>query len=218
METKICSKCKIEKEFCEFGKNKSQKDGLRSECKICRKLNYKLNTKKILLENKTWKLNNPDKIKKQRKNYYINNREEEINNTIKWRLDNPDKVKIYNKKTEERDSRKKYLKNYKKYYKEKNPHIYAWRSMLNNVLNRLNLKKITKTIELLGYSPQDLKEHLESKFLEGMSWNNRSEWHIDHIIPVSSFDKSEKMSVVNSLDNLQPLWAKDNLSKGCKII
>jgi len=51
-----------------------------------------------------------------------------------------------------------------------------------------------------------------------MSWENRGEWHIDHIKPVSSFDKSEKMSVVNSLDNLQPLWAKDNLSKGSKII
>jgi hypothetical protein len=218
MEIKICSKCKVEKDFCEFGKNKSQKDGLRSECKNCRKLNYKLNSEKLLLNNKSWKLKNPDKVKQQRKNYYILNKEDQINYTINWRLNNPDKVKIYQKNTENRETRKNYVKEYKKYYKSKNPHVYAWRSILNNVLNRFNIKKNNKTIELLGYSAQDLKEHLESKFLEGMSWDNRNEWHIDHIIPVSSFDKSEKMSVVNSLDNLQPLWAKDNLSKGSKII
>ena len=78
--------------------------------------------------------------------------------------------------------------------------------------------KENNTIDLLGYSAIELKEHIESIFTEGMSWDNHGEWHIDHIIPVSSFDKSEKMSVVNSLDNLQPLWAKDNLSKGSKII
>ena len=51
-----------------------------------------------------------------------------------------------------------------------------------------------------------------------MSWENRNKWHIDHIIPVSSFDKSEKISIINSLDNLQPLWAEDNLKKYNKII
>ena len=218
METKICSICKLEKDFCEFGKNKSQKDGLRSECKNCRKLNYKLNSEKLLLNNKNWKLKNPDKVKQQRKNYYTVNKKEQINYTINWKLNNPDKVKIYQQNIRDKETRKKYLKEYKKYHRSKNPHIYSWRSMLTNVLNRFNIEKSNKTIELLGYSAQDLKEHLESKFLEGMSWDNRSEWHIDHITPVSSFDKSEKMSVVNSLNNLQPLWAKDNLSKGSKII
>jgi len=70
----------------------------------------------------------------------------------------------------------------------------------------------------LGYSAIKLKESIESKFMTGMTWENWGEWHIDHIKPVSSFNKNEKVSTVNSLDNLQPLWAIDNLKKGNKII
>ncbi len=58
----------------------------------------------------------------------------------------------------------------------------------------------------------------EKKFINGMSWENWGKWHLDHIKPVSSFDKSEKMSIINSLDNLQPLWAVDNLKKSNKLI
>jgi hypothetical protein len=62
----------------------------------------------------------------------------------------------------------------------------------------------------------DLKKNIESKFIDGMTWDNYGEWHIDHIKPISSFNKNEEPKIVNSLDNLQPLWAFDNLSKGCK--
>ena len=63
-----------------------------------------------------------------------------------------------------------------------------------------------------------LKEHLESQFTEGMSWENRSEWHIDHIIPQSKF-KFDSLTHPNflkcwDLSNLQPLWAVDNMRKG----
>ena len=58
---------------------------------------------------------------------------------------------------------------------------------------------------------------MELLFLDGMSWNNWGEWHIDHRIPVSKFDKETPMSIVNSLSNLRPLWALDNLSKSNKI-
>ena len=50
-----------------------------------------------------------------------------------------------------------------------------------------------------------------------MHGNNWGQWHIDHKYPVSKFYKDTPMSIVNSLDNLQPLWASDNLSKGNKI-
>lgn len=75
-----------------------------------------------------------------------------------------------------------------------------------------------KTNEVLGYSAKELKESIEKKFTNGMTWENWGKWHIDHIKPVSSFDKSEKMSIINSLDNLQPLWAQDNLKKSNKLI
>jgi hypothetical protein len=49
----------------------------------------------------------------------------------------------------------------------------------------------------------------------GMSWANRSEWHIDHIKPLSLFAKEGvyDLNIINALSNLQPLWAKDNLEK-----
>ena len=66
---------------------------------------------------------------------------------------------------------------------------------------------------LLGYSALELKTHIELLFLEGMTWENYGDWHIDHIRMVSTFDKETPISIVNSLDNLRPLWAEDNCSK-----
>jgi len=68
----------------------------------------------------------------------------------------------------------------------------------------------------LGYSAEDLKQHLEKNFKEGMSWENYGLWHIDHIKPISSFDKEEDPKIINSLKNLQPLWASENYIKSNK--
>ena len=78
---------------------------------------------------------------------------------------------------------------------------------MKNTLKRLGKSKEAKTIDLLGYSAIQLKQHLESLFTEGMSWDNYGEWHIDHIKPVSLFDEDTPIHVVNDLSNLQPLWA-----------
>lgn len=51
-----------------------------------------------------------------------------------------------------------------------------------------------------------------------MTWNNYGKWHIDHIIPISSAKTEEEVIKLNHYTNLQPLWAKDNLKKGNKII
>ena len=89
---------------------------------------------------------------------------------------------------------------------------------------RIALKQIEKsdeTMNLIGCSAIELKEYLESKFTEGMTWENRGRegWHIDHIKPCSSFDLSdpEQQKECFHYTNLQPLWAKDNLRKGYKI-
>jgi len=60
--------------------------------------------------------------------------------------------------------------------------------------------------------------HLESQFDDEMSWGNYGLWHIDHIQPCSSFDlsKEEEQKECFNYNNLQPLWAFDNLSKGAK--
>lgn len=70
----------------------------------------------------------------------------------------------------------------------------------------------------LGCSIEQLKLHLESKFLPGMTWENygRQGWHVDHIVPLSAFDlkNPEQVKLACNFNNLQPLWALDNLKKG----
>jgi hypothetical protein len=62
-----------------------------------------------------------------------------------------------------------------------------------------------RTEELLGGTFEEIKIHFESLFTEGMSWDNRSEWHIDHIIPLSSGKTEEEMIKLCHYTNLQPL-------------
>lgn len=79
------------------------------------------------------------------------------------------------------------------------------------------------TIEILGYTREELIAHIEKQFTKGMTWEKvlSGEIHIDHIRPVSSFDISDQddpaMKDCWALTNLRPLWAKDNLSKGAQI-
>ncbi len=74
---------------------------------------------------------------------------------------------------------------------------------------------------VIGYTLDDLIKHLESQFEDGMSWDNYGKWHIDHIKPVSSFNiesiEDEELKECWSLQNLQPLWARENFKKGAKV-
>jgi len=58
------------------------------------------------------------------------------------------------------------------------------------------------------------KTYLEKKFVSGMTWENHGDWHIDHVIPLASAINEQEMLKLCHYTNLQPLWAKDNLSKG----
>lgn len=77
-------------------------------------------------------------------------------------------------------------------------------------------------IDLVSFTLQELMEHLEKQFTEGMDWGNYGEWHIDHIIPVVAFHFERETDIdfmrCWSLDNLRPLWAKDNWKKHTTII
>jgi len=91
-----------------------------------------------------------------------------------------------------------------------------------NLRGRLNkaLKgnyKSGSTVKDLGCSIEKLKQHIESKWQPGMNWDNygRNGWHIDHIKPLCKFDLSDRVQLKKACNynNLQPLWAKDNLDK-----
>lgn len=82
--------------------------------------------------------------------------------------------------------------------------------------------KSKKWSKILGYTPDELKAHIEKQFTKGMSWKNKGDWHIDHIVPVSSF----KLTGIDDpnfhscfgLHNLRPMWAKDNMAKSNKML
>jgi hypothetical protein len=231
MERKICSKCLIERDVCEFHKHKKTIDGYFSQCKVCRKIKSKNNyfknkeNGKLVITIKTCcsccveknisyfhkqcgsKDGYRSMCKECRaikfKDNYQNSSEfsrEHKKRTKNYRLNNREKVNQY----------------FKDRYIDK-PHEYAWRGMLSSVIRRFGGKKELSTYETLGYSAEQLKKHLENLFTEGMSWENWGEWHIDHKIPISCFNKNEDPKVVNSLDNLQPLWAVENIKKSNKI-
>jgi hypothetical protein len=88
----------------------------------------------------------------------------------------------------------------------------------------IEIVKCDNQIALLGCTLNELKNHMENKFLPGMTWQNHgygdNKWHIDHIIPCDSFDlsKEEEQRKCFHYSNLQPLWQHDNLSKSNKII
>lgn len=87
------------------------------------------------------------------------------------------------------------------------------RSRLSQFVSGYN--RDSSAVRDLGCSWEEFKIHLESKFQEGMSWDNYGKWHIDHIIPLSSFNISLLKGACH-YTNLQPLWAKDNIKKSNK--
>ena len=214
---KICRLCNEFKELENFHKKKDTKDGRRNECKECmKKVSEKYRKKEGFLDkrkeyDKKRYEENKETILEQKRNYYLDNKEVILEKKSKWRENN----KHIGKKW--RENNKERLNSLQKDYREKNPHVVAWRAILYRVLNYLDKEKESHTIEELGYSAKELKEHIESLFKEGMDWNNWGEWHIDHIKPLTKFDKKEDLKKINALENLQPLWAKENLIKSNKI-
>ena len=108
--------------------------------------------------------------------------------------------------------------------------VMALRHRLYAMVSRKGYKKTDTTILLLGCSIDELLIYLESKFSPTMCWDNYgSLWHIDHIIPCSTFDltNEEEQRICFHYTNLQPLFAKTttidnvtyvgNLNKGAKV-
>lgn len=98
------------------------------------------------------------------------------------------------------------------------------RSIKAQIYNRLKSRGGSKSnasiSTFLPYTVGELMAHLESLFEPGMTWDNYGEWHIDHITPDSWFKydsyNDDEFKKSWALGNLQPMWAKANLSKGNK--
>ena len=182
-------------------KNKAWREANKNYFKTYRETNRN----ELLLKKRIYYNNNKDKLLLQKKeNYKYDKHKRKA-----YYEANKDKIRILKK-----DYRKKNKNNIK----------FKLPSILRRRL-RCALKGNYKTgsaVKDLGCSIDELKSYLESKFLSGMSWDNYGfyGWHIDHIKPLASFDLTDRKQFLEACHykNLQPLWAKDNLIKGDKLI
>jgi hypothetical protein len=200
---KSCSRCKEEKDTSCFGVRSGNL--LLGRCKTCMKI-----------ESKIFRDKNREKIRRsgreRSRKQYAEKTKECLEKQKEWKAKNPDKVKGYRKKHYDKEWHRVYRRN--RYTNEPEfKLIDCLRSRIGKALKR----KQVKTIDLLGCSMKELRIYLESKFQEGMSWDNHGSWHIDHTIPLSSGKTGEEIKKLCHHTNLQPLWAKENLRKGNKV-
>jgi hypothetical protein len=91
------------------------------------------------------------------------------------------------------------------------------REVIRKAISRGGYKKNSRTEQILGCDYETFKSHIESKFTEGMNWQNRGEWHVDHVVPISFAASEEQLLKLNHYTNLQPLWEAQNLEKSDKL-
>lgn len=198
-------------------------------CSVCSNIasrKYISKNKELISENtRKWKEDNKEYVKWCKKQYqdrnkeklilkrkqnYLENREEILKKAKQWREDN-------------RDWFRERSRAYMRKRRETEPDFVArekMRGILTKFLTRIGKHKSGRTHDTLKYSVDDFKNHIQNLFLEGMSWDNKGEWHIDHIYPVARFldEGIDDPAIVSSLSNLAPMWAEHNMSKCDKLL
>ncbi len=198
---KCCTKCKIEKQLTDFNKKRSNSDGLRSICKICHRL-----------ESRQWAINNPEKMKINRKKNYPKTKIRRESYLKEYRKKNREKISKRNLKY--KDKRNEWTKK-----KRKTDLLFRIKTRI-----RKRLKKALKgnykrgvTIDYLGCSVQEFKDYIQAQFTDGMTWENYgyTGWHLDHIKPLGLFDlaKEEEIKKASHYTNFQPMWLKNHQEK-----
>lgn len=223
--TKTCTKCKIEKSIIEFQKRKDRKSGFKSYCKRCdadRSSDYARKNRELVNEKSRcyYALNKNEIIKK--KSIYATENKEKIYKNKRDRYN--ENATIRDKKTQYRLKNKIIIvKNKLEYHKKRmaNDPVYAMKRriiyILSNSFRSNGYTKKSRTHEILGCSFEYFKNYFEAQFKDGMSWENRSKWEIDHIIPLASAKTEDDVIRLNHYTNLQPLWAIDNKRKSDKM-
>lgn len=208
---------------------------MRRRCSICEFVGEDFDhfkTKKKICDACLKKINDDREIKRKQK------KEEKKEYLKNWNIENRDLKKVYNQnyyslnKEKFSDYYKTYMQKLKtgdpeKYKKrkgyervkvrrEKDP-LFRFRcnlrNLIKNSLTKQGYTKRSKTYEIVGIEFEDFKTFIENKFVEGMTWENYGEWHLDHIIPISSAKSEEEIILLNKFTNFQPLWAIDNIRK-----
>jgi len=148
---------------------------------------------------------NPEKYRAKRREYYHRNRDRELQALVRYGKENRKRINAQRRARELADPVVGMMERMR-------------RALVKAVL-RWKTCKSASTIELIGCTPVQLHAHLESLFLPGMTWDNRSLWHVDHKKPLASFDLTDpaQQRLAFHFSNLQPLWAPDNRRKGARL-
>lgn len=183
---------------------------------------YQKNKDKLLEKSREWRMKNPEKVKefskKMRlndpeayrarwKGYYQKNREKLIARSMAYSAKNKDKVRASQKR-----------RHNERYHSDP---AYKMMSRMRYRFYEIMRKQNQKTSKTLRLSKDQVVAHIEKQFLPGMTWENHGKvWHVDHIIPCHAFNFGDYEQALKcfSLKNLRPLWARENIQKGKKII
>jgi hypothetical protein len=217
-EVKICTRCHQEKDETHENFLLDRRTGkFRAECRMC------------AAEKKRQRRKVAGSLENQRaREVYWKNRSQRLSPQLKYFDSNAERVRerrreIYrNRMGNDPNFRAQKNSRSKKYRSDPSIRVSCsvskqiWRS-----LREIGGKRGYSWEDLVGYSKDELCEHLERQFQTGMSWENYGDWHIDHIVPKSSFEfstvRDPDFKRCWALTNLRPLWAKENISKGAKI-
>ena len=126
-----------------------------------------------------------------------------------WRRQNPEKARAAYKRANDKRTRTTEQKI-----------AHTLRVRIGNALRAQGLQKPRENsaVRDLGCTIAEFKNYIAQKFSTGMTWANHGEWHLDHVVPLASFDLTdpEQIRAACHHTNLQPLWERDNLSKGAR--
>jgi hypothetical protein len=161
-------------------------------------------------KNKKWRSENPERVKECMKEWLIKNKEHKALKDKEYRMANYDKYK--------ENTREWRAKQYAR-LKEEGGEEFERLKLKNNIGRRireiLGQNKSDRCEHYVGCSLNELRSHLESTFMDGMTWDNYGKWHVDHIFPCASFDMNDETErkACFHYTNLQALWATDNIKK-----
>jgi Protein of unknown function (DUF1524) len=183
----------------------------------------KRNRAKINEQQRAWREANPERNKAYGRAAYARSPERGRRYTRDWYNKNREYAlqwaSVYHKRRDVRDR----VNAYKKTRRATEPAVAIndrMRGRLRGSLSTVDPKAGRAWKDLVGYSVDDLRRHLEAQFTKGMSWSNVSKWEIDHIVPLADFDIKEagdrEFMAAWSLGNLRPLWRPLNRSKSDK--
>ncbi len=186
---------------------------------------YYKNREALCKNSREYRNRHPEKVKERFKHWRLKNKEYQALRLREWRIKNKEKI-IETNNAWKRKNRDRLRKSYKRAYEKRKQKTETalnikMSSAIRDALSKRGARKSNSWEQAVGYTAKELKEHLERNFKKGMDWKNRSQWHIDHIIPLSlwNYDSEEdpEFKAAWALANLRPLWKEENLKKRNKL-